>query len=877
MTNYELTIKNVNKSNSKFEIRNLKFVIIFIFLITLVGVGLFGWAGKVNASTANPTETCQDDASNKPCTPTATTLGTCRLVITTGTNIELIRNTNSDCRTKSNYQSWLPSTRQEYDAAAAANTTAGTDKDPKGTCLSVTGEIIGKTGEMTEKKCLTENTGAHWTTNKPSFGPGSGTKTPLEKALKSCDGIDDWSFDGCMQKIFYTIFYVLPAFLLGVTANFFNIILGLTLKGRLLESDFVSSAWGIVRDLSNLFFILILLYVSIKIILDLGSHEAKQTIVNIIIIALLINFSMFFTKVVIDTSNVLALVFYNKLQVTTVVNGTEESYIPATKENEKNVSGSMVGAFDVTKFISEDFFDTLKEKTVVVPSKTQISGALAFPVYGGYLAFSTIKNYYVPQEEVPMGIIISIILIAGSVMIFATYAFLVAGLSFLARIIELWVLIIFSPFAFMSFTIPELKKINYIGWDAWISRLLTTSFMAPIFMFFMYFIFLLINSNIFKDMIVPDKNRTVWASILLLVLPALFILVLLLQATKFAKKGAGTIGEMVMTGAKIVGGLALGAATGGAALVATSTIGAKAQSIANDDKLRARAASGDKGAQRKLALANSVAKSSFDFRQTGVGKFTSKRTGMDFSKGLGIAATSTEKLKGGAKASFDRKVEKEEEKAKSYEMTPSAEAEQNKRVEQYEKDKKQTKIDAENSGQKFNEDIFKEKYEQGKLVGYGRDDRKVEVGSVDPASQINKQRKEAYAWSLENPTMKNATDKKDIKDFLMEMKRGMTGMFQTKGGLGTVAVATALGGPIGAAVAVSLGGLVQAIKATIPANKDLVAKIAKGKSGDQKLLELLKKSAAGDKKAGEEIVKEVKKSNEEKSKPEHEPSHTEKH
>ena len=585
--------------------QNIAKKIIPYLLILIALVGLFGLAEKADAQT-DP-------------------LGTCRLTVTTGTTVEIIRATDTECRAKANYQSWKESTDAEYQAAVAANTEAGTDKDPTGTCLSVAGKVIG---EMTEKKCKTENIGASWTTNKPSSGSDE-TKNPLKDALKSCDGIDNWSFDGCMQKIFYTIFYTLPAFLLGVTANFFNIILGLTLKGRLLESEFVSSAWGIVRDLSNIFFILILLYVSIKIILDLGSHEAKQTIVNIIIIALLINFSMFFAKVVIDTSNVLALVFYNKLEVTTTVNGTEKSYIPGTRENEKNVSGSMAGAFDVTKFISEDFFDTLKERVVVVPSKVQIAGAVVFPVYGGYLAYNTIKNYFVPQEEVPMAIILSIILIAGAVMIFAIYAFLVAGLSFLARIIELWVLIIFSPFAFMSFTIPELKKISYIGWDAWISRLLTTSFKAPIFMFFMYFIFLLIKSNIFKDMIVPDENRTVWASILFLVLPALFILILLLQATKFAKKGAGTIGEMVMTGAKIAGGLALGAATGGASMVGTATLGRAGAAVANSERAKKWEAEGKFGAGLLRSGAKSMGSASFDMRGVKIaGKTLGSATGM---------------------------------------------------------------------------------------------------------------------------------------------------------------------------------------------------------------------------------------------------------
>src|SRR3990167_4837671 len=107
--------------------------------------------------------------------------------------------------------------------------------------------------------------------------------------------------------------YVFPSFILALVAYFFNILIGVTVNSTFLDSSFVSKAWGVVRDLSNIFFILILLYIAVKIILDLGGSEAKKMIAKVIIIALLINFSMFFTHVVIDSSNILALVFYNKL------------------------------------------------------------------------------------------------------------------------------------------------------------------------------------------------------------------------------------------------------------------------------------------------------------------------------------------------------------------------------------------------------------------------------------------------------------------------------------------------------------------------------------------------------------------------------------
>src|SRR3989344_1416303 len=72
----------------------------------------------------------------------------------------------------------------------------------------------------------------------------------------------------------------------------------------------INEAWSVIRDLANMSFIFVLLYAAIKTILGTGS-DTKNLIVKIIVVAILINFSLFFTKVVIDASNVLAIAFYD--------------------------------------------------------------------------------------------------------------------------------------------------------------------------------------------------------------------------------------------------------------------------------------------------------------------------------------------------------------------------------------------------------------------------------------------------------------------------------------------------------------------------------------------------------------------------------------
>lgn len=74
----------------------------------------------------------------------------------------------------------------------------------------------------------------------------------------------------------------------------------------------IDSTWSTVRDVANMGFIFVLLYASIKTILGIGS-DVRRLIVNMIVAAVLINFSLFITKVIIDASNVLAVFFYSAI------------------------------------------------------------------------------------------------------------------------------------------------------------------------------------------------------------------------------------------------------------------------------------------------------------------------------------------------------------------------------------------------------------------------------------------------------------------------------------------------------------------------------------------------------------------------------------
>ncbi|MCC7160767.1 hypothetical protein IT399_03550 [Candidatus Nomurabacteria bacterium] len=864
-------------------------------LILVVMFGLFGMAGKVSAESP-------DDRGD--CTITDRTIPKRSPVVTERKNIK-----RSECTALSS----PPTVTVEFKLVTPAT-------EVLGTCTT-----NGKITQDTKTRC--EAGGGTWRLNAadtpdPTTNPPE-QKSDFEKMLgkTGCDSLLSFDMGACVLKFLYYGIQMPVAGILWIAAKFFDYLIFFTLSTTLFKQPFVGGAWGVVRDLSNIFFILILLFVAFETILGLA-HDAQKTITKVIVVAMLINFSMFFTGVVIDTSNVLALVFYNKVDIKYKDKDGNIKDRPDTPVgNAKDISGSMAEKFNLTNLVTGDMFKQARDTVNKVPGSGQTIGS----------------------EGVPTSLMITIVLIAIVIMAVAAYAFIVAGLSFLGRMIELFVLIIFSPFAFMSSTVPKLAGTEYLGWEPWSKRLITVSFMAPIFMFFLYFIFLLMNGPLLEQ--AKNVSGDSFISMILgMILPTLFIVSLLLKATEFAKKGSGKFGEMTMTGAKLLGGLALGAATGGTAMLAAGTIGRSALKTAGNEELKSLASGTvdsktqkhfaekynitdiskikeheefkkkQADAQKTLARANKWANKSFDIRDTGIGKFAASKTGMNFEKGLGFVGADVKSLHGGWKEREKNKTEKrakeEEEKVKSYEMSESFAAKQNARAEQYEKDKKEAKEraetptktwengladelvkakeDAEKRGVTLNEEVikqtyirkngekpesawdeknFKEAYEKGdretlkRNFGVEKDEKFIggEVEKVD-LKAVNADRRAAYANSLQSGYEKEEA-KKAVHAFYDEFKKGMKGMVATPGGLATTATITAATGGLGIPLAVVGGGFIHALKTTLEAHGDnakVVSAIRKGKSQKDKAFDELKKFIKEeDEKNGKESKKEI--------------------
>ncbi len=262
-------------------------------------------------------------------------------------------------------------------------------------------------------------------------------------------------------KVLNWLLHILTWFV-SVILSFSGFVLDLSIKYAV--SDFhrfvgdgsiVSIGWVIFRDLSNLVFIFLILWVAISTILGLHSGSAMGSVMRIVIAALLINFSLFITKAVIDVSNVFALHFWNLI----TVDGT----------------GSFSGVFMQGLGLSNFYSNALNLG----------SGPVG-------LGATTVETKFM------ITFIFAII-----TMLVTSWIFLSGAVLFLIRILYLIILMIFAPFAFIAWVIPGMGGITQDWWK----RLFRQAFFAPIFLVIVYVIAKAIES----DALVFLKGNKNWS------------------------------------------------------------------------------------------------------------------------------------------------------------------------------------------------------------------------------------------------------------------------------------------------------------------------------------------------------------------------------
>lgn len=398
---------------------------------------------------------------------------------------------------------------------------------PSDSGVNVLSNIVTFTGDGSKvDQSVNGVTGASLTGGDYSFNCGPGFKAFGFE-------IDVGTISGCVAGLFYINWWIV-SMVMHLGGLFLDFFVYYSTDSKSYKGLFVERGWAVVRDVANLFFIIALLYVAFKVILNDTHSNAKKLVGMVIIMALLINFSLFATRVVIDASNILAKIFYNN-----ITSRNANGQLTNNPEGEKSISVGLVQKFNPQTIISKDRYDSK-------------NGVYEF-------IFTTFI----------------LILVTG----YCAYVFFSVALLFVARVVSLWIAMIFSPIAFASNTIS--KDIGTLGWKKWSSELINNAMLAPIFIFFLYLIVLFLDAT--GDAITYTGSEGLFKNIMATIIPFMVLVGLLKKAKSITKEYAGEMGKTVQGMGAAIGGLALGGAALGGAALGRNIIGRTSAKLAQGD------------------------------------------------------------------------------------------------------------------------------------------------------------------------------------------------------------------------------------------------------------------------------------------------------
>jgi len=312
----------------------------------------------------------------------------------------------------------------------------------------------------------------------------------------------------------------------------------------------IDLTWAMVRDIFNIGFIFGLIWLGFKMILRSDDSTTRRTLITLILAALLVNFSLYITKFVVDFTNLLAT--------------------------------QIVGAF-------------------IIEGKVEISAS--------FMQLFGLSSIWQGDDTVIAGDI-TFMYIFGTAMVFmvGAFTFFAGGIMLIIRFAALCIYMVFSPLMFLGFVFPGLRNISSSYWKGFLGR----AFFAPAYLMLVYLSAYVMGSynkdaSSFSDAFAGTDEVAVANSIGPFLLVCVFLIASVVVGSKMSTTGASTaisIGNNIRGRAqRVVKNTAIGTGR----FAARQTVGRAAQvtSIASERTRRSLDRSlssmGQKGIVKRIA------------------------------------------------------------------------------------------------------------------------------------------------------------------------------------------------------------------------------------------------------------------------------------
>ncbi len=415
-------------------------------------------------------------------------------------------------------------------------------------------------------------------------GTTNKNETVIVNERKCSAGFVSCFISESVQWIIKNTLMQIAGFLLWLTSNMFSHVIQVgILEFKNWASDALFPLWALVRQIVSLGVVFVGLYLGFMYILGRADTFARY-IPWLLMFALFVNFSYPVARFAVDISNIVSLNIYAAAFSNEALNSTSNASAGAVIMNRLGLSSLVMGA-------------------------TYVEGSAG-------------ANIIKDINTLPAALLVVVFIL------YAAYVFFMATAILVMRTAALVFLIIASPFLFIDSVLPvlgdkaqQIRKIFFeqlaVGPVFMLLIALTTKFM-------LVFSEGPLKAYANSSLEVNGGGVGVFFNILMMI-------VMLHITLKITKHVSGSIGQMATDAMGKVGGFAMGAAGGGAGLLARNSLGrlaAKARDSKwvtnNQDSLVGR---------RVYDMSNSLAKSSYDLRNSSVIAGGMKRAGLGMGQG----------------------------------------------------------------------------------------------------------------------------------------------------------------------------------------------------------------------------------------------------
>jgi hypothetical protein len=201
------------------------------------------------------------------------------------------------------------------------------------------------------------------------------------------------------------------------------------------DSFIISVGWPIVRDIVNMFVIIVMLILAVRTMISSSSNWGQQ-LPRLFLAVVMVNFSRTITLFLVDIGQVVMFTFVNSLR--------------------DIAAGNFVNLFQLRSFLSLTGFDDAAQNNELADISFEAFGFLATGYVGLMFLF----------------VILGIMLLLAAVFIY--------------RIVIIWVLVILSPLAFFAFGVQTIVPQIGAAWSKWIDMLVGAVVLGPVLVFFLW-------------------------------------------------------------------------------------------------------------------------------------------------------------------------------------------------------------------------------------------------------------------------------------------------------------------------------------------------------------------------------------------------------